>query len=100
MMGIIYYVITHYNVIYLGQTDDSLVTPKKILAFVTGATQIPPMGFPLRPSIDIITDKSRSFPTASTCSLILNLPLALTNYQEFSDKMNMSILSTVRFGQV
>ena len=49
------------------------VSPSHILAFVTGSWEIPPMGFPLRPTITFISDETSIFPTASTCSLTLRI---------------------------
>lgn len=76
------------------------VTPSQILAFVTGAPKVPPMGFPIRPTITFISDESLLLPTASTCALTLRLPLALVNYEDFKNKLTMAILNTVGFGQV
>ena len=78
----------------------SKVTAAHILAFATGATKPPPMGFPIRPTITFIADQSSTLPTASTCSLTLRLPLALNDYEQFKDRMSLAILNTVGFGQV
>ena len=75
-------------------------SPTQILAFVTGAFKIPPMGFPTRPTITFITDKSLFLPTASTCALSLKLPLSLVSYESFKENMTMAILNTIGFGQV
>ena len=76
------------------------VSPSHILAFVTGSWEIPPMGFPLRPTITFISDETSIFPTASTCSLTLRLPLVLTSYDIFKEKVTTAFLNTVGFGQV
>jgi len=76
------------------------VSPGRILAFVTGTWQIPPMGFPNRPTITFISDESKTLPTSSTCDLILRLPLALTDYDNFKTQVTYGILNTVGFGKV
>ena len=76
------------------------VDPGKILAFATGASNVPPMGFPVSPNISFIGDDPRQLPTASTCSLILKFPLTLTEYDNFKERMTMAVLNTVGFGQV
>ncbi len=94
-------VFIHYTV-YLpaGLEDAAAVTPSMILSFVTGAEKAPPMGFPVQPSFKFIADRHQTLPTASTCSLALYLPLALTDYRVFQERMDMAILNTVGFGQV
>ena len=86
-----------YN--YAGRQSGG-VTPAHILAFVTGAMNIPPMGFPKLLSIMFIEDKSKLLPTASTCSLQLSLPCALSDYSLFTEQFDFAILNTVGFGQV
>ena len=77
------------------------VDPGKILAFATGASNVPPMGFPVSPNISFIGgDDPRQLPTASTCSLTLKLPLTLTEYDNFKEHMTMAVLNTVGFGQI
>ena len=48
----------------------------------------------------ITGDDPRALPTASTCSLTLALPLSLTEYNNFKERMTMAVLNTVRFGQL
>ena len=77
------------------------VDPGQILAFATGASKVPPMGFPVSPNISFISgDDPWELPTASTCSLTLKLPLALTEYDNFKERMTMAVLNTVGFGQI
>jgi len=71
------------------------------LAFATGASKVPPMGFPVSPKITFISGEDpRELPTASTCSLTLRLPLALNEYENFKERMTLAILNTVGFGQI
>lgn len=76
------------------------VTPSQILSFVTGAPRIPPMGFSNSPTIRFNDDKNKFLPTASTCSLVLWLPLALQEYQQFKEKFDFAVQNTIGFGQV
>ena len=73
----------------------------KILSFATGMSKVPPMGFPMSPAIHFISgDDPRALPIASTCSLTLGLPLALSDYDNFKEGKTMAVLNTVRFGQI
>ena len=76
------------------------VTLASVLAFVTGAPSVPPMGFDRTITIQFIDDKTKTLPTASTCSLKLRLPLSLVEYEHFKQMMNFAIQNTVGFGQV
>ena len=84
--------------LFTGSHGDT--TPASVLAFVTGATSIPPMGFDRTITIRFISDKSKTLPTASTCSLVLYLPLSLADYEQFKQMMDFAILNTIGFGQV
>ena len=80
--------------------DRSALTPSSVLAFVTGSPTIPPMGFDRPLTIHFINDKSKTLPTASTCSLVLRLPLALVEYEHFKEMIDFAMQNTVGFGQV
>ena len=62
------------------QNEHFTVSLKDILIFVTGSSEIPPMGFTPKPAIMFCT--STTFPIASTCSNTLTLPLYLS-YEQF-----------------
>ena len=95
------YIHVYFKVVYTYQTLECDVGPGQILAFATGALNVPPMGFPIPPNIRFITgDDPRALPTASTCSLTLALPLSLTEYNNFKERMTMAVLNTVGFGQL
>ena len=53
------------------------ITLADILNFMTGSTEIPPMGFQPEPSI-IDNNTGTALPIASTCSNCLTLPLSLS----------------------
>ena len=84
---------------YAGQEQSGgAVTPAEILAFVTGAVRIPPMGFSKSPTICFNADKTQLLPTASTCALVLWLPLALQEYEEFKEKFDYAVQNTIGVG--
>lgn len=80
---------------YLQDTD---ITIEDVLAFITGADHIPPLGFPK--SIDIhfydydLNSNCKRRPWTSTCALSLHLPRGMDNPDEFSQLLNECILSS------
>ena len=72
----------------------------QILAFITGADSIPPLGFSPDPVIIFNKDKSRLLPLSSTCSLSLTLSTGLVEYNTFQKNMDMAVLNVYEFGQV
>ena len=82
------------------EQSDGDATPAQILTFVTGAARIPPMGFSKPLTIIFSDDKNQLLPTASTCSLVLRLSLALQEYEQFKERVDYAVQNTVGFGQV
>ncbi|CAL8301751.1 unnamed protein product [Gadus morhua 'NCC'] len=82
--------------------DEGPAKLKGILAFATGATAIPPIGFNPTPSIDFLHENGHqdtsSLPIANTCINCLNLPLH-TSYAVFKDKMDFALGNTHGFGR-
>ena len=70
-----------------------------VLAFITGADALPPLGFDKEPTIQFFPDRER-LPNASTCIPSLRLPRSLTEYYEFKDKITLAILGSGGFGNV
>ena len=66
--------------------------------FITGASEIPPMGFLSRGYIDFEHDSSRKLPSVSTCSLTLTLPIVLIDIIEFQKAMGFAIICSPGFG--
>ena len=60
----------------------------QILAFVTGADCIPPLGFDINCAVLFSTDRSRLLPVASTCALTLTLSVGLVEYDAFQKSMD------------
>ncbi|KAK0153676.1 G2/M phase-specific E3 ubiquitin-protein ligase [Merluccius polli] len=82
--------------------DEGPAKLQEILAFATGATAIPPIGFNPTPSIDFLHENEHqdtsSLPIANTCINCLNLPLH-TSYAVFKDKMDFALGNTHWFGR-
>lgn len=57
------------------------VTLSTVLSFVTGAEEIPPLGFPHDATL-------HPYPTASTCAIQLTVPSKYTTYEDFRKNMN------------
>ncbi len=72
-----------------------------MLAFVTGADRIPPMGFASTPIIKFIHEPTSRLPTASTCTPSLSLPIVpMQSYDAFKDAMIEGLVGGFGFGQV
>ncbi|XP_078023185.1 uncharacterized protein LOC117259544 isoform X3 [Epinephelus lanceolatus] len=75
----------------------SAITLEKVLEFTSGASTVPPLGFPHRPQIHFIHEANRVFPEANTCLIILRLPIH-SDYEDFSKYMEEGILQAPTFG--
>ncbi|XP_076141258.1 uncharacterized protein LOC143123864 isoform X2 [Alosa pseudoharengus] len=76
---------------------------QKILAFATGATMVPPVGFSPCPSVEFIHNgadctSTPMFPTANTCINTIRLPLH-DSYKQFKEKFDFALANTYGFGQ-
>ena len=71
-----------------------------ILEFVSGASKIPPSGFPKNPSIKFCDDDR--LPKASTCDVSITFPrkLGLLQFDQFKEMLDLSILGSCGFGNV
>lgn len=72
-------------------------TLKDVLTFLTGSDSIPPLGFGgVEPCIRF--DPDAVLPTASTCALMLCIPLNFpTDFDDFKEKMDLAILGSQGF---
>ncbi|MGH0125029.1 UNVERIFIED_CONTAM: hypothetical protein FKN15_077247 [Acipenser sinensis] len=70
-----------------------------ILAFATGSSTVPPVGFCPEPSLEFLPpqDVAAEFPIANTCVNWLRLPL-LENYDNFKTNRDFAICNTQGFG--
>uniref|UniRef100_A0A3Q2WT12 HECT domain-containing protein n=1 Tax=Haplochromis burtoni TaxID=8153 RepID=A0A3Q2WT12_HAPBU len=81
---------------YLQDAEEGPSKLQKILAFGTGATAVPPIGFSPAPSIEFIhrgdDDFSSTpiFPLANTCVNCIRLPLHVS-YQLFKEKFDFAL---------
>ena len=80
--------------------EEASVSLRQILSFVTGADEIPPLGFTNSPFILFSKDKSRLLPVSSTCALSITFSLGLTEYNVFKSNMDTGVLNAYEFGQV
>ncbi|KAE8297225.1 hypothetical protein D5F01_LYC03840 [Larimichthys crocea] len=77
---------------------------QKILAFATGASVVPPIGFSPSPSVEFIhkgdDDFSSTplFPMANTCINCIKLPLHVS-YQLLKEKFDFALGNTYGFGR-
>ncbi|XP_016086209.1 G2/M phase-specific E3 ubiquitin-protein ligase-like [Sinocyclocheilus grahami] len=76
---------------------------EKILAFATGASCVPPVGFSPQPTIEFLHKEDSesavisTFPMANTCINCLKLPFH-TKYGEFKSSMDFAFANTHGFG--
>ena len=76
---------------------------RQLLIFISGADNIPVLGFHKMLEIDFFNYQPgvRRFPTASTCSLCLVLPRGVPSYEEFESLINQALREGSHdFGQV
>ena len=66
--------------------------------FITGADQPPPTGFHRLPRMKFVD--GQRFPEASTCALSLTISREYTEYSDFKDKLDFSIMNGYGFGKV
>lgn len=69
----------------------------KLLAFATGASEVPPIGFSKNLHLTFLHDDNSKFPKANTCSLELHLPIHIS-YEDFRSNMDFGILNGAVFG--
>ncbi len=91
--------------------DGKSVSMKDVLSFLTGAPCYPVTGWPTSPSVKFKHDcferqiplenqPCHCYPTASTCTFILTLPLHYKSYDSFQTAFAKAILYCKGFGQV
>lgn len=78
------------------------ISLKEILAFITGAEQVPPSGFPKTIEI-LFFDRPLSgvkYPYTSTCALQFFIPKGVENYEEMENLIRESLKCGQGFGNV
>ncbi|XP_032363460.1 G2/M phase-specific E3 ubiquitin-protein ligase [Etheostoma spectabile] len=83
--------------IEIEEGECSPVTLEKVLEFTSGASTVPPLGFPHHPQIQFLHEGNRIFPEANTCALVLCL-LLHSSYEAFKQYMMEGILQAPTFG--
>lgn len=73
------------------------ITLETVLEFASGASAVPPPGFPHQPEIQILHEGNKIFPEANTCLLVLHLPMH-SSYEAFKKYMTQGILQAPTFG--
>ena len=73
------------------------ITLADILIFVTGSSDVPPMGFSPKPVI--MFSSGTAFPISSTCSNTLTLPLGLC-YEQFKYNIAFGIQNSPGFQRI
>uniref|UniRef100_A0A3B5Q634 Uncharacterized LOC106700434 n=1 Tax=Xiphophorus maculatus TaxID=8083 RepID=A0A3B5Q634_XIPMA len=79
------------------EEECSPITLKMILEFASGASTVPPLGFPHRPKIEFLHEANRVFPEANTCLVVLRLPVH-PDYESFTKHMTDGVLQAPTFG--
>eukprot|EP00794_Sanderia_malayensis_P017175 gene17175-18904_t len=85
---------------YLQEVDDKEADSSfgEILAFSTGSSKVPPLGFIPKPSIEFLHSSQSRFPQGNTCGCVLKLPTMHTSYQSFKDDMDFAFKNCHGFG--
>ncbi|XP_042268207.1 uncharacterized protein LOC121897638 isoform X1 [Thunnus maccoyii] len=73
-----------------------------LLIFITGADEVPALGFPRKPSIDFYEQEAgqRRLPYASTCVMCLYLPRGVTQEDELHGMLFQATRESLGFGKV
>ncbi|KAK5854499.1 hypothetical protein PBY51_004687 [Eleginops maclovinus] len=73
-----------------------------LLIFITGADEVPTLGFPSKPCINFYTQEAgqRRLPYTSTCAMTLFLPRGITEEQKLHNLLNQSVKDSWGFLKV
>ncbi|XP_041844552.1 G2/M phase-specific E3 ubiquitin-protein ligase-like [Melanotaenia boesemani] len=73
-----------------------------LLIFITGADEVPALGFPSKPCIDFFEQEAgqHRLPYASTCSMTIYLPRGVTQEEDLHQMLSMAIKESLGFGKV
>ncbi|KAJ4937091.1 hypothetical protein JOQ06_001675 [Pogonophryne albipinna] len=97
-------VVTYWRDYLQDAEEEGPTKVQKILAFATGASVVPPIGFSPTPSVKFIHNgeddfaSTPLFPIASTCVNCIRLPLHVS-YEVFKDKFDFALGNTYGFGR-
>ena len=76
---------------------ETVIDLSRVLAFITGSNEIPPLGFTVKPQIKFEDDATHTLPHASTCGPTLYLPLVLQDISMFEKRMDYAVYCGVDF---
>ncbi|KAJ8381338.1 hypothetical protein SKAU_G00021160 [Synaphobranchus kaupii] len=82
------------------EDGNSTVSLEQILIFASGASRIPPLGFPFDPTLEFLHTSEgtqKIFPEANTCLVVVRLPIHPT-YEKFKHMMESGIVQSPTFG--
>ncbi|XP_057292362.1 uncharacterized protein LOC130616913 [Hydractinia symbiolongicarpus] len=87
----IYYFEIYLQDLFEGKINDLIF--ENLLAFITGADKVPPLGFPKPITLNFydFTDNVKRLPFSSTCSLTMSLPRACKDDSEFAELLSRSM---------
>ena len=85
-----------------GHIDEGTIPFPKLLEFVSGCSEVPPLGFDHKTDIKFYNQdgKVRRFPWTSTCSFGMSLPRAVESYPDFKELLEQALSCTCGFGQI
>ena len=70
-----------------------------VMVFFTGSNRVPPTGFKRRPTVQFQHHLGRKLATASTCDLVLTLPVGHgSNYDGFKNDFILAVKGNDGFG--
>ncbi|XP_024116641.1 uncharacterized protein LOC112138307 isoform X2 [Oryzias melastigma] len=90
------------QVLNMIEDKSSDLSYEDLLIFITGADEVPTLGFTSKPSVDFYTqeDGQRRLPYSSTCAMVLFLPRGVTEEGELHDMLCQCVRECIGFGKV
>ena len=83
-------------------TENSLIKEEKLMKFLAGSYRIPVLGAPTNIEVNFKHDcvnGCRCFPTVSTCSFTLELPIHIQNEEKMLSVFSTALVADVGFGR-
>ncbi|KAG7999573.1 G2/M phase-specific E3 ubiquitin-protein ligase, partial [Nibea albiflora] len=93
-----------WEMVLLNMIEDKVTELRfeDLLIFVTGADEVPALGFPRKPRIDFYEQEAgqRRLPYASTCAMCLYLPRGITEEDKLHEMLFQATRDSLGFGKV
>ena len=86
----------------IASLENNIIKPKKLMKFLTGSETIPAFGVPTKMEVSFnhgCLESCRCFPTISTCSFSLNIPIHVKYDEEMVTMFGTALLGDVGFGR-